>query len=51
MYLAINAAVVAYNAIAAERCLPELSLDRVIRQCGVTPETFAKFLQWGRPHS
>jgi hypothetical protein len=43
MYLAINAAVLAYNTIAVERCLPELSLDQVIRQCGVTPETFAKF--------
>jgi hypothetical protein len=43
MYLAINAAVVAYNTIAVERCLPELSLDQVIRQCGVTPETFAKY--------
>jgi hypothetical protein len=42
MYPAINAAVVTYNAIAAARGLPELSLDQVIRQCGVTPETFAK---------
>ena len=41
MYLAINAAVVTYNAIAAERGLPELSLDQIIRRCGVTPETFA----------
>lgn len=42
MYLEVNAAVVAYNAAAAERGLPELSLDRVIEQCGVSPETFAK---------
>ena len=41
MYLAINAAVVVYNTIAAERGLPELFLDQVIRRCGVTPETFA----------
>jgi hypothetical protein len=43
MYPAINAAVVAYNAIAVERCLPERPLDQVIKQCGVTPETFAKY--------
>ena len=41
MYLAINAAVAAYNAIAVERGLPGLSLDQVIEQCGVSPETFA----------
>ena len=43
MYAAINIAVAAYNAIAGERGLPRLlSLDRVIEQCGVSPETFAR---------
>jgi hypothetical protein len=41
MYLAINDAVVNYNAIASEHGLPDLLLDEVIRRCGVTPETFA----------
>ena len=48
MYLAINAAVAAYNVIAAERGLPELSLDQVIRRCGVTPETFAHYCNGAR---
>ena len=42
MYAAINVAVAAHNALASERGLPGLSLDRVIEQCGVSPETFTK---------
>jgi hypothetical protein len=42
MYLEISAAVVAYNTIASGLGLPELSLDQVIEQCGVSPETFAR---------